>query len=50
MDNPETLATTGKIDTPDIQTHDRSLSWLGTCTPINPDRVKQVLYTRTFHQ
>ena len=38
----------GKIITLNTQRHDRSLSWLGTCTSITNNWVKVVLWTRTF--
>jgi hypothetical protein len=37
-----------KIITLNTQRHDRSLSWLGTCTSIKNDWVKVVFWTRTF--
>ena len=36
-----------KIDTSNTQIHDRSLSWLGTCTSIKSIRVKLVLWDET---
>ena len=36
----EKIAEKGKIDSPNVQIHDRSLSWLGTATTIKSGRVK----------
>jgi hypothetical protein len=36
-----------KIDTPNIQVHDRSLSWLGTDTSIKSGGDKLVLWVQT---
>ena len=36
------------IDTPNTQIHGHSLSWLGTGTSINSDRVELVLWAQTF--
>jgi hypothetical protein len=38
----------GKIDTPNSQIHDRSLSWLGTVILIKSGGVKLVLWAQTF--
>jgi hypothetical protein len=37
----------GKIDTPNTETHDRSLSWLSTGTSIKRGRAKLVLLVQT---
>ena len=37
------IAEKGKIDSPNVQIHDRSLSWLGTDTSIKSDKLKLVL-------
>ena len=42
----------GKIDTPNAHIHDRSLSWLGTCTSIKRQNVtdkqaKQYIWLRS---
>jgi hypothetical protein len=38
-----------KIDTPNIQIHDHSISWLDTCTSIKSIEVKLVLRPQTSH-
>jgi len=39
------IVESGKIDTPNI--HDRSLSWLGTCTSIKSGGIKLVSWGQT---
>ena len=38
----------GKVDTPNTQIHDFSLSWLDTGTSITSGRVKLVIWTQSF--
>jgi hypothetical protein len=42
------ISARGKIDTPNTQVHDRTISWLDTGTSIRSGRVKRVLLGQTY--